>query len=151
LEEKCLVKKILAALDGSKAANNALNFALELAETTSAELELLTVVPPVFLPSHSIYVLKSEAVADCAKALAVTFRGVLSKAQREAQNRKPELKVSTRFEKGEPAEKIVEVAERGNFDLIVMGSRGLGGRVSALGSVSSRVVDSASCPVVIVK
>jgi nucleotide-binding universal stress UspA family protein len=146
-----LFKKILAALDGSKAANHALNFALGLAEATSAELELLTVVPPVFLPSHSIYVLKSEAVADCAKALDVTFRGVLSKAQREAQKRKPELKISTRFEKGEPAEKIVEVAERGNFDLIVMGSRGLGGRVSALGSVSSRVVDNACCPVVIVK
>jgi nucleotide-binding universal stress UspA family protein len=151
LEEKCLFKKILVALDGSKAANNALDFALGLAEITSAELELLTVVPPVFLPSHSLYVLKSEAIADCAKALDVTFRGVLSKAQREAQNRKPKLNVSTRFEKGEPAEKIVEVAERGNFDLIVMGSRGLGGRVSALGSVSSRVVDNASCPVVIVK
>lgn len=76
---------------------------------------------------------------------------MLSKAKREARNRKPELEVSTRFEKGEPAEKIVEVAERGNFDLIVMGSRGLGGRVSTLGSVSSRVVDNASCPVVIVK
>jgi len=146
-----LFKKILAALDGSKAANNALNFALELAEATSAELELLTVVPPVFLPSHSIHVLKSEAIADCAKALDVTFRGVLSKAQREAKNRRSELKVSTRFEKGEPAEKIVEVAERGNFDIIVMGSRGLGGRVAALGSVSSRVADNASCPVVIVK
>lgn len=143
--------KILVALDGSKAANNALNFALELAETTSSGLELLTVVPPVFLPSHSIYVLKSEAIADCAKALDVTFRGVLSKAQREAQNRKPELKILTRFEKGEPAEKIVEVAERENFELIVMGSRGLGGKVSALGSVSSRVADTASCPVVIVK
>ncbi len=143
--------KILVALDGSKAANNALNFALELAETTSSGLELLTVVPPVFLPSHSIYVLKSEAIADCAKALDVTFRGVLSKAQREAQNRKPELKILTRFEKGEPAEKIVEVAERENFELIVMGSRGLGGKVSALGSVSARVADTASCPVVIVK
>ena len=146
-----MFKKILAALDGSKAANNALNFALELAEATSAELELLTVVPPVFLPSHSLHVLKSDAIADCAKSLDVTFRGVLSKAKREAQNRKPELKISTMFEKGEPAEKIVEVAERGNFDVIVIGSRGLGGRVSALGSVSSRVADNASCPVVIVK
>ena len=146
-----LFKKILVALDGSKAASNALTFAVGLAETTSAELELLTVVPPVFLPSHSIYVLKSEAIADCAKALDATFRGVLAKAEGEVKSRKPKFKVSTRFEKGEPAEKIVEVAERGNFDLIVMGSRGLGGRVSALGSVSSRVVDNASCPVMIVK
>ena len=146
-----MIKKILVALDGSKAANNALNFALGLAEMTSAELELLTVVPPVFLSSHSIYVLKSKAIADCADALDATFRGVLSKAQKEAQKRKPEFKVSTRFEKGEPAEKIVAITERGNFDLIVMGSRGLGGRVSTLGSVSSRVIDKSRCPVLIVK
>ena len=146
-----MITKILVALDGSKAANNALNFALELAETTSAELELLTVVPPVFLPSHSIYVLKSEAITDCANALDASFRGVLSKAQSDVQKRKPKFTVTTKFEKGEPAEKIVEIAERGNFNLIVMGSRGLGGRVSTLGSVSSRVVDKSSCPVLIVK
>ena len=146
-----MVKKILVALDGSKAAANALDFALKLAEISSAQLELLTVVPPVFLPQYSIYVLKSEAIADCAKELEISFRGVLSKAQREANKKKPDLKVSTRFEKGEPDVKIVEVAETGKFDLIVMGSRGLGGRVSTLGSVSSRVVDKSSCPVVIVK
>ena len=95
--------------------------------------------------------LKSEAISDCAKELETSFRGVLSKAQREVQKKKPDLKVSTRFEKGEPDEKIVEIAEKGKFDLIVMGSRGLGGRVSALGSVSSRVVDKSSCPVLIVK
>ena len=146
-----MIKKILVALDGSKAANNALTFAIGLAEMTSAELALLTVVPPVFLPSHSIYVLKSEAVADCAKALDATFRGVLSKAEGEVKKRKPKFRVSTRFERGEPAEKIVETAECGKVDLIVMGSRGPGGRVSTLGSVSSRVVDRSSCPVLIVK
>jgi len=151
LEEKCLIKKILVALDGSKAADNALNFALELAEITSAELELLTIAPPVFLYSHSFHVLKSKAISDCAKELETGFRGVLSKAQKEVQKKKPEFKVSTRFEKGEPDEKIVKRAERGKFDMIIMGSRGLGGRVTSLGSVSSRVVDKASCPVVIVK
>jgi nucleotide-binding universal stress UspA family protein len=145
------MKKILVALDGSKASNNALNFALQLAEMSSASLELLTVVPPVFLPSYSIYVLKSDALAACAKELETSFRGVLSKAQDDVRKRKQSFKISTRFEKGEPSTKIVEVAEAGGFDLIVMGSRGIGGRVSALGSVSSRVVDKSSCPVLIVK
>jgi nucleotide-binding universal stress UspA family protein len=146
-----LFKKILVALDGSKAANNALKFAVDLSEATLADLELLTVVPSVFLPSHSIHVLNSEAISDCAKALDVSFKGVLDKAEGEVKRRKPKFKLSTKFEKGEPAEKIVETAERGNVDLIVMGSRGLGGRVSTLGSVSSRVVDNSSCPVIIVK
>ena len=146
-----MIKKILVALDGSKASNNALDYAFGLAQMTLAELELLTVVPPVFLPSYSIYMLKSEAITDCANTLDTAFKGVLSKAETDVQKRKPNFKVSTKFEKGEPAEKIVEISERGNFDLIVMGSRGLGGRVSTLGSVSSRVVDRSCCPVLIVK
>ncbi|MBN1784682.1 MAG: universal stress protein [Candidatus Bathyarchaeota archaeon] len=146
-----MVKKILVALDGSKASNNALSFALELADNISADVELLTVVPPVFLPSYSIYVLKSDAISECAKNLEISFRGVLSKAQEEVRQRKYKTKVTTRFEKGEPSEKIVEVANQGGFDLIIIGSRGLGGRVSALGSVSSRVVDKSNCPVLIVK
>jgi nucleotide-binding universal stress UspA family protein len=146
-----LLKKILVAVDGSNAAKNALNFALELATITSAELELLTVVPPVFLRSHSMRMLKSQAITDYVKEVETCFREVLSEAQKEVEKKKPEFKVSTRFEKGEPDEKIVNRAERGKFDIIVMGSRGLGGRVSALGSVSSRVVDKACCPVVIVK
>ena len=146
-----MLKKILVAVDGSKESKKALNFALELAEMISAELELLTVVPPVFLYSHSIHVLESEAIADCTKKLEVGFREALSKAQKEAQKKKPEFKISARLEKGEPDEKIVSRAELGKFGMIVMGSRGLGGRVSALGSVSSRVVDKTSCPVVIVK
>ncbi|MCW4034386.1 MAG: universal stress protein, partial [Candidatus Bathyarchaeota archaeon] len=67
-----MVKRILVALDGSNAAHNALDFAIKLAEMVSAHVELLTVVPPVFLPSYSIYVLKSEAIADCAKELEIS-------------------------------------------------------------------------------
>lgn len=146
-----MVNKILVALDGSKASNNALNFALDLIDTLSASIELLTVVPPLFVPSYSAYVLNSDAISECAKNLEISFKDVLSKAQQEVKKRKPEAEVSIRFEKGEPSEKIVEVAIHGGFELIVMGSRGLGGRVSTLGSVSSRVVDKANCPVLIVK
>jgi nucleotide-binding universal stress UspA family protein len=146
-----LLKKILVAIDGSKASEHALDFALELAEITSAELELLTVVPPVFLHSHSIHMLKSKTIANYSKELETCFKGILAETLKEAQKKKPEFKISARLEKGEPDEKIVNRAERGKFDIIVMGSRGLGGRVSTLGSVSSRVVDKTSCPVVIVK
>ena len=144
-------KKYLVALDGSKAAMHALNYAITLAEVTNAELELLTVVPPVFLPSYSIYVLKSEAISDCAKELEISFRGVLSKALNEIRKTKPELKVSTKFEKGEPYARIVETAKEGKFDLIIMGRRGAGGRATVLGSVSCRVIDESPCPVLIVK
>ena len=95
--------------------------------------------------------LKSDAISECAKNLEMSFRGILSKAQEDVRKRNPKINVSTRFEKGEPSEKIVEVANQGGFELIIIGCRGLGGRVSTLGSVSSRVVDKSSCPVLIVK
>jgi nucleotide-binding universal stress UspA family protein len=59
--------------------------------------------------------------------------------------------VSTKFEQGSPDEKIIETANRGGFDLIVIGSRGLGHRDYHIGSVSERVIDQAACPVLIVK
>jgi nucleotide-binding universal stress UspA family protein len=146
-----MIKKILVALDGSESSWHALNVSLDVAGQVSAEIQLLAVVPPVFLPAYSIYVVKSEAINECAKELETSFEGVLTKAKSEAQKKKPNLKVTTLLEKGEPYSKIVETAKNGNFDLIVVGSRGLGGKLTALGSVSSRVVDEASCPVLIIK
>ena len=53
---------------------------------------------------------------------------------------------------GRPADKIVEAAKEGSFNLIVIGSRGLGGiKEFFLGRASDRVVDEAPCPVLIVK
>jgi nucleotide-binding universal stress UspA family protein len=137
------------ALDGSDCAERALDFALDLAHKYSAEIQLLTVVPSIFLPVHSFDIVKSAAIADATIQLENSFRGVLSKA--EGKVKKTNLKVSTKLEHGSPDEKIIETAARGSFDVIVMGSRGIDHRGYGLGSVSSRVADCATCPVLIVK
>jgi nucleotide-binding universal stress UspA family protein len=98
-----------------------------------------------------MYIVKSEAIEDCIRQLETAFGEVLSKAEGKVKKEKPNLKVSTKLENGDPSEKIVETAKRGSFDIIVMGSRGLGRREYALGSVSSKVADNAPCPVLIVK
>jgi len=146
-----LIRKILVALDGSDHAERALDYALDLAHHYSAEIQLLTVVPPIFLPVHSFNIAKSQAIADAAQQLENSFKEVLSKAEERVKKEKSNLKVSTKFEHGNPDEKIVEMAKLGNFDIVVVGSRGLGRRDYALGSVSSRVADNAPCPVLIVK
>jgi nucleotide-binding universal stress UspA family protein len=54
--------------------------------------------------------------------------------------------------RGEPAEEIVRLANIHQVDLIVIGSRGLTGVTRILkGSVSSQVVEEASCSVLVVK
>ena len=51
-----------------------------------------------------------------------------------------------------PARALHNVANHENFDLIVVGSRGLGSKVSLLlGSISGRVVADAECNVLVVK
>lgn len=146
-----MIKKILVAIDGSEASKHALNFAVDLAEQISAELQLLTIVPPVLLPSLDLYKVKSKAIKEYTIELGTILRKILDDAQDEAQKKSPKLKISTELKTGEPYKQIVKVAQLGEFDLIVMGSRGLGSRFTALGSVSSRVIDQASCPVAVIR
>jgi nucleotide-binding universal stress UspA family protein len=61
-----------------------------------------------------------------------------------------ELRAQPVFERGDPAEKLLEDAEIG-VDLLVLGSRGFGPLMRLLiGSVSSRVIRQAPCPVLVV-
>ena len=139
------------ALDGSDCAERALTLALDLAQQYSAETQLQTVVPPLFLPLPSMTVATSELTAEVTRRLENVFMGVLYRAEEKVRQEKPKVKVSAKIEYGRPEEKIVEIAKSGRFDLIVIGSRGLGRREYALGSVSSKVADCAGCPVLIVK
>jgi nucleotide-binding universal stress UspA family protein len=86
------------------------------------------------------------------KEIKASHEKILSKALKRAKELKPDLKISTVLKEGRPADEIVKTAKEENFDLIVMGHRGLG-RVKEffLGSVSDRVADEAHCPVLIVK
>jgi nucleotide-binding universal stress UspA family protein len=59
---------------------------------------------------------------------------------------------SVNLAKGDPAEEIIECAEKENMDLIVVGSRGLNAiQEFMLGSVSHKVVQKADRPVLVVK
>ncbi len=63
------------------------------------------------------------------------------------------LQVRKILEQGHPSETILSVAEREGFDMIVIGSRGLGGlKKLFLGSVSNAVIQQAKkCIVAVVK
>jgi len=64
----------------------------------------------------------------------------------------PEERVATEVQVGEPAEEIVDLARLAGYDLIVVGSRGLSPvKEILLGSVSSRVLHMAPCPVLVVR
>jgi nucleotide-binding universal stress UspA family protein len=62
------------------------------------------------------------------------------------------IEAKTEVLEGEVAENIIRYAEENDTDLVMIGNRGLGGlKKLVLGSVSQKVVQKASCPVLVVK
>lgn len=151
-----MIQNILVTVDGSESADKALDLALDLAEKYSANLVLLNAVHatvPTFYYTPEVTVTISSAVSDIYfKELRASHVKMLVEALKKAKNLKPDLNVSKKLEEGRPLDKIIETAKVGNFDLIVMGHRGLSGiKEFVLGSVSDRVAHDAACPVLIVK
>jgi len=148
-----VIKKVLVALDGSKSADRALDFALDLAKKYSAEVTLISVfdTPSVSLLVPGI-VFTPTSTARYLEELRDFHERVLSEALKKANRYNSRLKVTKKLLQGRAAEKIVETAREIECDIIVIGNRGLGGiKELLLGSISNRVANQAPCPVLIVK
>ena len=148
-----MIKKILTAIDGSKLADKALDFALDLAEKYAAEVQITTVLeePAISLVAQGMFYAPTST-EKYLKEVNEFYKKVLSEALNKAKKFKPKLNVTTKLLRGRAADKIVETAKQDDFDLVVIGGRGLGGiKEFFLGSVSDRVADEAPCPVLIVK
>lgn len=153
-----MIKKIAVALDGSEAADKALDYALDLAEKYSCEIVLLSVVPPSYDYFYAVARARSRSPVEedeYVKELRNYHKRVLSTALKIARKVKPNLRVSTKLLEGSPSDKIVEYVREEKCGMVILGGRGLGWRASMkeffLGSVSHRVADRAPCPVLIVK
>ena len=136
---------ILLATDGSREAELARTTAIDLAESTNSELHVVTVAPG--FPSYDV---RNPAVVDLLRQRAEDILNEeAAKIEREGGTvAEKHLRIAERYR----AEQIVRVAEDIAADLIVMGSRGLGGvRRALMGSVSDSVVRHAHCPVLVVR
>ena len=149
-----MVKKVLVALDGSKSAEKALDFALNLAEKYSAKIVLISVIPHItyLAPMSTDEPFPTKAYIEYSNEVEARHKNILSDAKKKIKKSKPNLKVSTKLAEGKPADKIIETAEKGDFDIVVLGHRGLGNiKEFLLGSVSHRVAHKTTRTVIIVK
>jgi nucleotide-binding universal stress UspA family protein len=144
------ITNILVPVDFSPHAEHAFTYAATLAERFGAKLALLYVVDDSFATggwSSEIYVpnvpeLMQNLIADADRRLATL------KASAAALG----LKAETAVIRGRPAHAIVEHAQNGGFDLIVMGTHGRTGMSHVvIGSVAERVLRKAPCPVLTVR
>ena len=137
------MKKILVPIDGSEWSTRALLKARELAEAFQAELTILTVIDSIrYLDMDYKFDVVRDGI-DLSKQLLEQSKSMFDGYAG---------KVETAHTTGDVAEEIIRFAEKGNFDLIVMGSRGLGiFSRTILGSVSHKVLQHAKMTVMIVK
>jgi len=130
------LSNLLVCIDGSGNAIKALDYSAKLAEKMNSRITLLNV--------------QERRLYDSSPKTAEEFgERVLSKALDAVRERK--LETGKQLEFGVPSDVIAEAAEKGEYDLIVLGSRGLGA-VSRflLGSVSDDVSHKAKCSLLLV-
>lgn len=135
-------KKILVPLDGSQQSLRALNYAANLYDSThraKARIYILNVIEWADESEESIDEELAAAMEEQGRRM---LRSVIIPKVAGGCERIVKL--------GDPASKIVEMAEKLNVDLIAMGTNGLG-ETKEIGHVSSRVLKMTSIPVALMK
>jgi nucleotide-binding universal stress UspA family protein len=135
VKRKTTIKKLLVAIDGSKQANKALEYALQLCHHYKAKMTLLHV------EQDELFRLEPKVIKQVGEQL-------LSEAAAKAKG----VTFETRLEYGNPARIILKMAKQEDYDLIVLGSRGVSSvKRFLLGSVSADVSMHAQRSVLIVR
>ncbi|OLS03230.1 universal stress protein [Tissierella creatinophila] len=141
------MKKVLVTTDGSDNANKALLEAKRMATALDANIDILYVVKYLVKNSYlRIERYTPEAIEDLKKM----GQEILDDSLKYFDDFKGE--VNTKLKAGDPAEVIIEETEKEDYELVVMGSRGLGTfSRTMLGSVSHKVLNHVDTNVLIVK
>lgn len=145
-----MFKKILVPVDGSETAWRALKSAVELGQSFQSEIIVFSVVQPYNNSALLAIPMEAAPLAQSNVELNEIGRQVLETAKEMTADY--QYKISYEIEMGHPSERIIAKAKKADVDSIVLGCRGLSGIAEFfLGSVSSKVSQYASVPVLIVK
>lgn len=137
------IKTILVPMDGSKSSFKALTKAIFLAKKCNSSITALYVLRTAFDNPNLIYVPQTQNELKKVEKF-------LDTAQSQAAKNSVKLKKKIVF--GHEAKEIVGFAQKGKFDLIVIGARGRGTiKQMLLGSVSNVIVHSSKIPVMVIK
>ncbi|NIP62369.1 MAG: universal stress protein [Nitrosopumilaceae archaeon] len=136
------IRKILVPLDGSKNSMRGLDEAISIAKKCNASITGLYVTP--ITPPKS-----DEQISYVEKYLLKNAQKFMIKAKKRSTQHGIEFKDKVLY--GDEGETIVKYAKK-NFDMIVIGSRGLSAvKEFFLGSTSNHVLHKSKTPVMVVK
>ena len=136
-------KKILVPLDGSANSFRGLDVAIHMARQSHATITGLYVAG-ITKPRTN------EPITPLERILLEHAQKIMKKAKLKAA--KKGILFVDRVSYGDDGKRIVSIAERDNFDMIVIGSRGMGAAKEIfLGSTSNYVLHKSKKPVLVVK
>lgn len=150
-----LFSKILVAFDGSEPSMRALDLAAKTAAIFKGELVILTVVPKTPFPilaEEGSTSFRAREYEEYQRKMFESYKNSMERAKSEIIQKYPDLKYESVLIEGRPSSIIVEEAENREVNLIIIGSRGLGGITGwILGSTSRKVVDQCTKPILVIK
>jgi len=149
-----MFNKILVPLDCSKYAETSLKVAIEIAKKFNSSLSLIHVVSSreeycrsgitgkIKFKCNLDEVTEEDVPKICNELLDTSKKTVIAEG----------VSVHTILKKGKVVDEILNTIKEGEFDLVVMGSRGHGmTKKLFLGSVSNGLVQEAICPVLLTR
>jgi nucleotide-binding universal stress UspA family protein len=139
-------KKILLPTDGSEYTKHAVDKAIELAALTGGKVTALYVLDSSVYASSPMDTAVVNVHETLSKEAAYATGYVAEKAAPAG------VEVEEKHIEGVPSRVILQMAEEGGYDVIVMGTIGRTGISKLLmGSVAEKIVRNAKCPVMVVK
>ncbi len=142
--------RIVVGTDGSDTAAEAVRQAIDLAKLTGSQLDIVSAYEPV--SKRRVEGEQLEAPSDVQHEIGPREDVNLVLDAAAAVARKEGLEVQTHPVEDDPADAILDVAEKTGADLIVVGNKGMtGARRFLFGSVPNNVSHHAPCSVIIVR
>jgi nucleotide-binding universal stress UspA family protein len=136
-------RKILVAIDGSESSKHALRESFKLASDEKCWITVVSVIPSYEGDLGAMW------INNVKEAMAKPCKLALSEAENIAK--KERVLIKTVCEEGEIYERIVDLADAENSDLIVMGRKGTAGlQRTLIGSVTARVIGHSQRDVLVV-
>ena len=156
----CLFRKILVPLDGSEHSLRALEIAVQIAKKFDGKITLIHLysvgVRPIIMPEPTtltpsrVPVMAPAEFSKVVEAARKAGTNILADGEKRVETEG--VQVEKLLKEGHTVQEILKTAREGEFDLIVMGARGVSKiREILLGSVSDGVIRNAPCPVLVTK
>ena len=138
-----MFSKILVAIDGSESAKKAFTTSIYLASLSKCKIDVIHVVSCEFGGD-------SAASLDLVEDLKIKANSMLEEYKKDALEKGIQPKFM--LEIGDPANMITEIVNSKDYDLVVLGTRGMSVfKELVLGSVSIKIMHHAKCPVMVVR